>query len=78
MKPSEYIAFLNSLKVGDKIGVYEGRGEPNVLTKVTSVTVKYIEVAYHPGVKFDRQNGDDLPAIKNCSTYRHLFSPVES
>ncbi len=74
MIPSEYNAFLNSLKVGNRIRVYEGGYRPDSLTEVTTITDKYIKVMCHPELRFDRQTGSELPAIKDGWTLRQLFS----
>jgi hypothetical protein len=70
---SEHLEFIQSLKLGDQVAVIEGCiTEDDSLSKVISVTAKYIQVERYPSLKFDRQTGKQ---VSKKRTYRYLFCP---
>lgn len=71
---SEHTEFLESLKAGDKVAIFEGYVEDNILSEVVSVTTKYIQVERYPSLRFDRQTGKQVSKKRH---YRYLFCPKE-
>lgn len=73
---SERTEFVESLKVGDKVAVFEGYVDDSVLSEVVSVTAKHIQVERYPSLRFDRQTGKQISKTGKRA-YRYLFCPQE-
>lgn len=71
---TEHAEFIKSLKVGDKVAIFEGYVDDNVLSEVTSVTTKCIKVQRYPSLQFDRQTGNQISKKRH---YRYLYDPKE-
>ena len=73
---SERTEFVQNLKIGDAVAIFEGYIDPDTLSKIVSITPKYIQVERYPSLKFDRQTGNQI--CKNGKrAYRYLFEPEE-
>jgi hypothetical protein len=74
---SENTEFIENLKVGDKVAIFEGYVDENTLSEVVSITTKYIQVERYPSLRFDRQTGKQGLTKSGKRAYRYLFCPKE-
>lgn len=74
MRERTEIEFVKSLKVGDKVAVFEGYTDDDALSEVVSITAKYIQIERYPSLRFDRQTGKQVSKKRH---YRYLYCPEE-